>query len=130
MALGFGAGVATAALLVAGAAVFAAPAETGDEGSLDPAAADLLDTASYFLMTGGFMVSSLLVLATSLVALRSRVLPTWLAWIGLVLAPIVFFAPFFFPVVLFLAWVVLVSLVLVIRGGRDERATSDAAAIA
>lgn len=113
-ALGFAAGVVTSALLVAGAATFAAPAEQ-EEGSLDPGAADALDTASYFLITGGVMVASLLVLATSLVALRTQVFPRWLAWAGLVVAPIVFFAPFFFPVVLFLAWVLAVSVVLLAR---------------
>lgn len=119
-ALAFGAGVATTALLVAGAAVFAAPAETADEGSLDAATADMLDTASYFLITGGIMVSSVLVLATSLLALRTRVLPRWLGWLGLVVAPVVFFAPFFLPVIAFLVWVALVSVLLMGRRG-DER---------
>lgn len=84
-ALGFGAGVVTSTLVVAASALFAALAEQGDE--LDPGTADSVDTASYFLMTGGFSVGALLVLATSVVALRTRLLPSWLAWAGVVAAP-------------------------------------------
>ncbi len=88
-ALGFGAGVGTSALIVAGAAAFVAPVDVAqDGGRLDPGAADALNTAAYFLITGGVMVASLLVLATSLVALRTAVLAKWLAWLSLVVAPI------------------------------------------
>jgi hypothetical protein len=115
-ALGFGAGVAASALIVAGSAAFVAPVDVAqDGGRLDPGAADALNTAAYFLMTGGVMVASLLVLATSLVALRTGVLARWLAWFGLVVAPITFFAPLFFPVLVFLAWVLVVSGALLMR---------------
>jgi hypothetical protein len=55
------------------------------------------------------------VLATSLVALRTGVVSRWLAWLGLVVAPITFFAPLSFPVLVFLAWVLVVSGVLLMR---------------
>ena len=115
-ALGYGAGVAAGALIVAGAAAFVSPVDVAqDGGRLDPGAADVLDTAAYFLITGGVMVASLLVLATSLVALPTGVLPRWLAVLGLVVAPIAFLAPLFFPVLAFLAWVVILSAVLLAR---------------
>ncbi len=115
-ALAFGAGVATSALIVAGAAAFVAPVDVAqDGGRLDPGAADALNTAAYFLMTGGIMIASLLVLATSLVAQRTAVIARWLGWLGLVVAPITFFAPLFFPVLVFLLWVVIVSVVLLMR---------------
>lgn len=115
--LAYGAGVVCSALLVAGAALFVAPVDVAQDGGwLDPGAADVVDTASYFLITGGIMVASLFVLATSLVGLRTRLLPGWLAWSGIVVAPIVFLAPLFFPVVFFLAWLVAVSALLLARG--------------
>ena len=120
-ALGFGAGVAASGLIVAGSAAFVAPVDVAqDGGRLDPGAADALNTAAYFLMTGGVMVASLLVLATSLVALRTGVVPRWLAWVGLVVAPITFFAPLFFPVLVFLAWVLVLSAVLLMRPAADR----------
>ena len=120
-ALGYGAGVAASALIVAGSAVFVAPVDLArDGGRLDPGAADALDSAAFLLVAAGVMVASLFVLATSLVALRTRALPRWLAFVGLVVAPITFFAPLFFPVLLFLAWVAVLSGVLLVRpaGGR------------
>ena len=112
-ALGYGAGVAASALIVAGSAVFVAPVDLAHDG--DPGAADALDSAAFFLVAAGVMVASLFVLATSLVALRTRALPRWLALVGLVVAPITFFAPLFFPVLLFLAWVAVLSGVLLLR---------------
>lgn len=119
-ALGFGAGVATSALLVAGGALIVANAEQDE--SLDAGAADLADTTAYFLITGGVMVASLLVFATSVVALRTRVLPAWLAWSGFAVALLTLFAPFFLPLFVFLAWVVVVSVVLL--GGRATAPTA------
>ena len=108
--------------------MFVAPTDVAqDEGVLDPGAADALDTASYFLMTGGIMVASLLVLATSLLALRARILPKWLAGAGLVVAPITFFAPLFFPTLVFLAWVAVVSVVLFLRRDDDGRVAAEPA---
>jgi hypothetical protein len=120
-ALGFGAGVATSALIVAASAVFVAPVDVAQNGGqLDAGAADVLDTVAYFLVTGGVMVASLLVVATSLVALRAAVVPRWLAWAGFIVAPISFFAPVFFPVLVFLAWVLAVSVALLMRARTSD----------
>lgn len=124
--VGYGAGVVTSAMLVVGAAMFAAPAEIGDDAEsgiqLDPAAADIFDTSSYFLLTGGIAISSLLVLATSVIGLRTGAVPRWLALVGFVVAPVVFFAPFFLPVLAFFLWVIAVSIVLLMSGRRAEPA--------
>ena len=121
-ALGFAGGVVTAALLAASAAVFAAPAEVADEdgAALSASAADILDTASYFVATSGISIGALLVFATSLVALRTRILPVWLAWVGFVVAAITLAAPAFLPVIVFLAWVLVVSVVLLVRPAPAE----------
>ena len=58
-----------------------------------------------------------LMLATALVLLRTKVLPTWLAWFALVLGIAAFFGPVgFFAFLVFLIWAAIVSVVLYQRG--------------
>jgi hypothetical protein len=58
-----------------------------------------------------------LMLATALVLLRTRVLPTWLGWFALVLGILAFFGPVgFFAFLVFLIWVAIASVVLYQRG--------------
>jgi hypothetical protein len=53
-----------------------------------------------------------LVLATSLAALRTRIIPVWLAWIGFVIF-VVFFTPAGFIAFLVSAlWIIVVSVLL------------------
>lgn len=64
--------------------------------------------------------------ATSLACRRARLLPTWLAWLGFVLTPLVFLA---FPglgidVYLLEVWVLLTSIVLLRRGATKVPARS------
>ncbi len=117
-ALGFGSGVAAAALIVAGGALLAALGEQGAE--LDPGSAGLVDTASYFLITGGISVAALLVLATSLVARRGQLLPRWLTTAGFVVAPLTFFAPASLPALLFPLWILAVSVVLLVQRSQEQ----------
>jgi hypothetical protein len=57
-----------------------------------------------------------LLLATSLVAVRTRVLPPWLGWVGIVLF-VVFFTPVgFFAFGLSGIWVIVASALLYLRG--------------
>lgn len=117
-ALAFGAGVASAALLMAGISVHSAiPAavEETDRFVLDPNTARLLEYVAFLLFVGSTMVASVLVAATSVLALRTAVLPRWLGWIGLVVALILLVAVFFFPIVALWAWAVVVSVVLMRR---------------
>jgi hypothetical protein len=58
-----------------------------------------------------------LMLATGLVLLRTRVLPTWLGWFALVLGILAFFGPVgFFAFLVFLVWLVITSVMLYQRG--------------
>jgi MFS family permease len=61
------------------------------------------------------MVASVLVAATSVLALRTAVLPRWLGWVGIVVALALLVAVFFIPVFLFWAWVLVVAVVLAVR---------------
>jgi hypothetical protein len=115
--LALAAGAASAALLAVAAATFGSISFTYEEGdfALDPNTARLVGSIGYGVFVGSMWMAGLFVLATSLVALRTRLFPVWLAWLGIpvVLALVVAFM--FFPVFALLAWVALVSIVLLTR---------------
>ena len=115
--LALGAGVASAALLLVAAATFGSISFTYEEGDfeLDPNTARLVGSIGYGVFVGSMWMAGLVVLATSLVALRTRVLPAWLAWLGLLVTLALAFAFAFFPVFALLAWVAIVSVVLLAR---------------
>lgn len=116
----FGPGVAFAALLVVSNALFTAPAALADDSAytLDPNTAQMFSTAGYLAIVGGVMIAAILVLSASTAALRTGVLPAWLGWIGLAVAVAMLFAIFFVPILVFLAWMLIVSLVMVIAPWR------------
>jgi hypothetical protein len=119
-ALVFGPGIAFVALTLAGVAISRAPAALADtdEFTLDPHTAEMFDAAGYLVLVAGVMVASILVLAASTAALRTGVLPAWLGWAGLVVAVTMLFALFFIPILAFLAWVLAVSLVMIVAAWR------------
>jgi hypothetical protein len=119
-ALVFGPGLAFTVLLVTGVSLFAAPAALGDENDfkLDPNTAEIFSDAGYFVLVAGGMIASIVVLATSMAALRTGVLPSWLGWVGLIVAVVMLFSVFFVPLLVFLAWVLAVSLVMVVAAWR------------
>lgn len=115
--LALGAGVASAGLLLVAAATFGSISFTYEEGDfeLDPNTARLVGSVGYGVFVGSMWMAGLVVLATSLVALRTRSLPAWLAWLGIVVTVALVFAFAFFPVFALLVWVALVSAVLLAR---------------
>jgi hypothetical protein len=119
-ALVFGPGVTFATLLVAGNAFFTAPVALADDSdfTLDPNTAQTFDNAGYITIVGGTMIASILVLSASTAALRTGVLPAWLGWVGLVVAVAMLFSIFLVPILVFLAWVLVVSLVMVVSAWR------------
>ena len=56
--------------------------------------------------------------ASSIVALRGGALPRWLGWLGVVIAITLLFSFLFLPLLVFLAWVVIVSVVQVTQPQR------------
>jgi hypothetical protein len=119
-ALVFGPGVAFTALYVAAVSLFAAPAALANDSDfkLDPNTAEVFTNAGYLTLVSGVMVASMVVLATSTAALRTGVLPAWLGWVGLVVAIIMLFAVFFVPILVFMAWVLAVSLIMIVTAWR------------
>lgn len=119
-ALAFGAGVASSTLLLASASLYITPAATAGQDAFpfDPNTANAFTNAGFALLTCSTMTGALVALATSIVAYRTGLLPRWLALAGFLVAPSLLFAVFFFPLVVWLAWVLAVSLVLLIRTAR------------
>jgi hypothetical protein len=119
-ALAFGAGVASATLLLASASLYITPAATAgqEDFPFDPSTAKAFTNAGFALLGCSTMTGALVALATSIVAYRTGLLPRWLALVGFVVAPLLLFTVFFFPLFAWLAWVLAVSLVLLVRSAR------------
>jgi Domain of unknown function (DUF4386) len=114
-AFAFGAGVTSAALLLAANASFVAIAEaTGDDDfRLDPNQARLTENIGYTLFVSSLAAAGLMIVAASIVAIRTGVFPSWLAWVGLVIALALIVVGFaFVPLFGLLAWVLVVSVLL------------------
>jgi hypothetical protein len=111
-ALVSGPGIAFVALLNASLALFAAPAllARDDNFTLDGDTAMMFQNGAWLIFVAAVMVASVFVLATSMAALRTGVLPSWLGRAGLIVAVLMLFAFFWIPVLIFLAWTLVASL--------------------
>lgn len=123
----FGAGIVAAAGFIGAAGVHLALSDYGRD--IDPAAAqalNALDADSFVLFTAGL---SALVLAGSLIALRSHLLPPWLGWPGIVVAIAIFTPVGFFASCAAGAWIIATSIILYLRAQpKWEVSTQSAAA--
>ncbi len=128
--LALAAGVTSAALFVAAVAVLVstALAARDSEFVVDPSLARLVDKAGYLLITGSVMVMSALVAATSVLALRTRFLPSWLGWTGLFVAVVLLAAITFVPIFVLWLWILIVSVMLVARPPTTHPTSQDVAA--
>jgi hypothetical protein len=117
-ALAFGAGVASlplwaVSMLLANAASFAANESSAFR--LDPNTFRLLADTAYFAWVAAVVVSSVVVWATSAIALRTAVFPRWYGQIGILAGAVQLFGFFFFPFFVWWLWIVATSLLLVRR---------------
>ncbi len=86
-----------------------------DQFSLDPDVARLLTNAAYTLMPElAVPLATPLVLAASLVFLRTGLLPRWVGWVG-VFVTLVSFAGFLVGPTFIFAWILLVAVYLAVR---------------
>ena len=124
--LAFGAGLVATALWVVAGVFFMAVAYTEDQDTrfvVDPNTERLVSEMGYLIWVSATPVALLVVLASSVLALRTCFLPRWLAWPGLVsVATMVVFLAVI-PFVLFLAWVLITSIVLMLRAAPVPSAT-------
>ena len=117
-ALAFGAGIASlplwaVSMLLANAASFAQNESSAFR--LDPNTFRLLADTAYFAWVAAVVVSSVVVWATSAVALRTAVLPRWYARIGILAGVVQLFGFFFFPFFVWWLWLIVTSVLLVAR---------------
>lgn len=83
--------------------------------TLDPAAVQAINALSFdlfFPLAGGIVT---LLVAASLSSLQTKALPAWLAWAGLVIGVATFTPLGFFAFLASLAWVLVTSVVLLMR---------------
>jgi hypothetical protein len=124
----FGATVAGAALLLAGVAVDggAALRVQNQHAIASPIAATMWDLNHVLYGVAAPMAFAAAVLATAAIALRTRMLPTWLGAISVVLGIALLVPPInYLALVVFLFWVLAVSLVLATRTtGAEDRAVA------
>jgi hypothetical protein len=120
----FAAGVVAAGGFLAAAGVHFALADYAED--IQPAAAQAINAidGDFFLPFSTGVVT--LVLASSLAARRSGVLPSWLAWVGIVLFVVAFTPAGFIAFGLSGIWIIWVSILLYLRGQAAAPATGPA----
>jgi hypothetical protein len=116
----FGAGVVFTAVWSVSAVALAAVAyavEFSDAPVTDPDIVRVLpQLGSLLLLVGGGFAGILLVLATSVLAFRTGVLPRWLAWLGILVAIALVFPVAYMNILPLVGWVGVASVVLLVRG--------------
>jgi hypothetical protein len=114
-AIGFGAGIAAALSLLMLPAPDMAGALSNDE--LSPDAALAVNTLGDMFFLGAELTAALLLVATGLLFIQTRVLPAWLGWVSLVFALWLLIPPIGWAGLLlgFPLWTILVSLLLWLR---------------
>jgi hypothetical protein len=117
-ALAFGAGIASlplwaVSMLLADAASFASNESSAFQ--LNANTFRLLADTAYYAWVAAVVVSSVVVWATSAVALRTAVLPRWYGRSGILAGVIQLFGFFFFPFFVWWLWLIVTSLLLVRR---------------
>ena len=125
----FGAGVVFTAVWSVSAVALAAIAYSvgfADAPVSDPDLVRVLpQLGSLLLLLGGGFAGILLVLATSMLIFRTRVLQRWLAWFGIPVAIALVFDVTYMNILPLVAWVLFASIALLMR--QDETATAAAA---
>jgi hypothetical protein len=121
--LAFGSGLVSATLLIGAISTFVAPAGAAEQEGFefDANAANVIANAGYAMFVAALVIAALFVAVVSSIALRTAVLPRWLAWLGLPVAVVMLFSIFFFPLFVFLAWVLVVSVVMLLAAWRPVR---------
>jgi hypothetical protein len=118
----FGSGFASIALWLVGVGLFVAPsAARADTHAfvLDPNTYRILNDLGYGMWFSGTTIAGVIVLSTALLSLNAGVLPKWLTWLSFVVAATMLVSFFFFPFLIFMGWVLVVSVVWLIQSLRS-----------
>ncbi len=114
-----------AALALTGIALNSAIRTMSDDtfrGQVYPELIHAADDAGYVIHATGGVGLAAMILAVSLVLLRSRILPRWLGWFGILAAIAALATITFVGALVWLLWVLVVSVFLFLRGGSIRRA--------
>ena len=119
-AVAFASGLTFAVLMTVAITCFVSPAFMASDKkfTFDPNTADFVSDIGYGLFVAALIIASLLLLSVSLIGYRSRFVPMWVSWISVPAAIALLFSVFFFPVFVFLAWILIVSVVMLVRAWR------------
>jgi len=111
-------GTGFALLLFTAVAIWSAPL-LQFPGDADPTAAAnaylLIDDLGWVLLGGAGVAFAVMAVAASVAALRSAVVPAWLGWIGAVVGLAAAATILFVGILAWLAWTLLVSVLLLVR---------------
>jgi hypothetical protein len=113
-----GSGVAFIAIAISAHAVGTAVSWSvsfyGDDFKVDANIARLLASLSFGLFAMSLFAAAAMALAVTTLAFHTRMFPAWLAWVGVLATIAGIFGIFGLPAVVVLAWVVLVSVYLLL----------------
>jgi hypothetical protein len=121
----FGSGVVFVALMMAATSCFAFIAGEISFGSVDAnnispeIMRTIPDLGFPLLLIGGMFAAIAMIDAASVLIVRTGVLPKWIGWYGFVAAVGLLFSGFFLPILLFLFWVLFVSIAILRRSGSE-----------
>jgi hypothetical protein len=122
----FGAGVVFTAVWSVSAATLASVAYAvrfSDAPVSDPDIVRVLpQLGSFLLLIGGGFAGILVLLATSTLIFRTGVLPRWLAWLGIPVAPALLVDVTYMNILPFVGWVLVASIALLRRQGETATA--------
>jgi hypothetical protein len=115
--IAFGGGLVFVTLLMTSAATLmtiAADISFGDEKFISPDAARFLPELAYpILLIAGMFAAIAMIDATSVLIVRTGVLPKWIGWFGFVAAVVLLFGFLFLPMVALLLWVLFTSVAMI-----------------
>ena len=116
-----GGGVCATLILVGAFALATVPAALVFGSSPDPTNADAaryIPQFGYGIVLVGAMFSAIvMILSTSIIALRTGVLPAWFGWFGVVVSIVLLFGAAFFPALALPIWALVAGILLLRRGG-------------
>ncbi len=84
------------------------------------------DDAGYVLHATGGAGASAMIIAASLAALRAAAVPAWAGWLGVLAGILALASIAFFPQAAIAIWILVVSGMMFVRGGRDGEARAPA----
>jgi hypothetical protein len=123
-----GGGVCAALILVGAFALAAVPAALAFGSSPDPTSADAARYIPQFgfgiVLVGAMFSAIVMILSTSIVALRTGVLPTWFGWFGVVVSVVLLFGAAFFPAIALPIWAIVASILFLRSKGAAAMATA------